>query len=149
MVAEALDTNITYQSTLDTISNILEQLKEKSQVKQKIIIDQQWDRLIEITNEQNELLTNLENNQAELDKVISVYFKDSQKQSKHLFAENINQYQEIERINARMLNDHLFVAQEKVKNLFRRRCEQKTYRPDMKKESNLFQNNPAIFDKVI
>ncbi|MCG8571544.1 MAG: hypothetical protein MJB14_15520 [Spirochaetes bacterium] len=149
MVTDNLSNNQNYQSTMESISNVLAQMKAKSKEKQKIILNQDWQQLKILTEEQNQLLAYLENLQSKMGNMIDDYCRDSRKDFRYILKTDIEEYQEVEKSNIKMLNDQLFVAQEKVNHLFKNTAHKKTYNREMKKETNLFDRDSGVLDKVI
>ena len=148
MVPEKLsDQN--YKSIIESLNQILYQLKQSSLEKQNVILKQDWTRLRALSEEQDELLSFLDVKQKKLSLYDDQRNNGSLKDIHLTIKKSIDDYREIEADNIRMLNDTLFVAKQKVEKIFRKQSGQKTYSKDLKKESNLWNNNPAVLDKFI
>lgn len=149
-------TKRTHSILLKTFLNILNHLKTTSIEKQKSILDQDWDKLSEIAQKQEQLKQYIEENQRALDDLSS---KDSQlfkaiksepenKALSTALQNTLNEYREIEKTNVKLLNDALYCARQKVTRLFKLKpkC---TYSKSLNQDVALWSENPVLLDKRI
>jgi hypothetical protein len=145
-----------YTSVLKTLNNIFEELLKIAKDMQKSILSQNWDRIYDLSRKQEELNLYFNNS------LITMEHNDPKKYSNDLTKDEqieisllrsrlktkISKYKDIELINAKLLNDNLFVAKHKVDNIFNTGNKKDTYNKEMKKESELWEDKPVMLSKL-
>lgn len=140
---------IIYKSILNTLLNLLKELKIISLKMQKHIVKQEWIKVYELSEEQDNLNKNFDKSIVNLNKNQNFENDMEIKSLKNDLKKQIKDYKEIEFINSKLLKDALFTAKQKVKYYFKNNNELDTYKKDMKKNSNIWNNNPVMLDKLI
>jgi predicted chitinase len=59
------------------------------------------------------------------------------------------EYKEIEALNFKMLKDNLFVTKQKLEKIFNQKPIKDTYTKELKKEEDIWNNTPVVFDRLI
>ncbi len=140
---------IIYKSILNTLLYLLKDLKIISLKMQKYIVKQEWIKVYELSEEQDDLNKSFDKSIMSFNKNYSIDNDIEIKSLKNDLKNQIKDYKEIEFINSKLLKDALFAAKQKVKYYFKNNNEIDTYKKDMKKESNIWNNNPVMLDKFI
>lgn len=140
---------IIYKSILNTLLVLLKDLKIISLKMQKYIVKQEWIKVYELSEEQDNLNKSFDKSIEYFNKNLKIENDMEIKILKNDLKNQIKGYKEIEFINSKLLKDALFAAKQKVKYYFKNHNEIDTYKKDMKKESNIWNNNPVMLDKFI
>jgi len=141
------------KSALKTLINIFDKLLFVSTEKQKAIIEQKWDDLNLLSNE-NQKLNNI------FDETMMVYqnkfdlsnnFDDDLEiqLQKKVLKEAVLKYKEVESFNFKLLKDAFFLAKLKVEKIFNKKVGNDTYNRDLKVSQELWDNSPCVLDKII
>ena len=142
--------DIFFKSELDTLNNILSQLISIAFDMQQNILKQKWNKVFELAESQKEvncffdeaikdIKTNFQNNKNKNNEITKI--KDE-------LINKIARYKELEFINAKLLDDSLYTAKQKINKIFKAE-EKRTYSKNIKKESNLWSNSPIILDSFV
>lgn len=145
------NSSLKYLSNLKALLNIFEKLQVIAKNKQKIILEQNWNELYSISEEQKEINCYFDNTMKYLEmetadiKSTDIEIKKIKKEIK----EKIMSYKEIENTNLRLLNDSFFFAKQKVEKIFNKKLNGETYNKEMKMVKDLWDNSPIILDRLI
>jgi len=145
------NSNPKYISNLKTLLNIFEKLQIIAKNKQKTILEQKWDELYSISEEQKSVNSYFDTTMKYLDMEKSnLKINDSEvNKIKKEIKEKMMSYKEIENTNLRLLNDSFFFAKQKVEKVFNKKLNNETYNRDLKTVKDLWDNSPIIFDRFI
>ncbi len=140
-----------YLSNLKVLLNIFEKLQVIAKNKQKIILEQNWNELYSISEEQKEINCYFDNTMKYLEmETADIRSTDIEiKKIKKEIKEKIMSYKEIENTNLRLLNDSFLFAKQKVEKIFNKKLNGETYNKEMKMVKDLWDNSPIILDRLI
>jgi hypothetical protein len=146
------ETTFQIKTALMTLNNLFDKFILISEEKQKVILEQNWDELLLVSIEQDNLnkffddtmksygnkfdLKNLHSNDQEIKKL------------KTELNEKIIKYKEVENLNFKLLRDAYFLAKIKVEKFFNKKVND-TYTRDLKKTQELWENTPYVLDSII
>ena len=140
---------IIYKSNLETVLNILKELIVISLNMQNYIVTQDWLKVYELSEDQEQLNKSFEESIMKLKKKNIKEDKKEIIDLKNVLKTRVREYKRIEFINSKLLKDALFAAKQKVKYFFNN-PKAETYKKDMKKDNNIWNtDNPVILDKFV
>ncbi len=128
---------IKLKSLLLSFATILEKLLGISVNKQNAILEQNWNEVFMLTNDQQEVAAFINEKDAELNSLLhTVGKRPDEKLDKLKFRirELIACYKETEGLNAQMLNDNMFAVKQKFEKLYNLKNND-VYTKDMKKQN--------------
>lgn len=144
-----------YESILKTFNNIFDNLISISKEMQKSILTQKWENVTKLANAQEEInmhfnkaLLLLEHNNIKLSELTNNEKESEMVSNKFKLRNKISTYKELENMNAKLLGDSLFVAEQKVEKYFNKKIETKTYSKEIKKESDLWKDKPVMLNRL-
>lgn len=148
----SIEQSIQVKSILVSLLCIFEKLIEITREKQTFILNQDWNNVFMLSNEQSDVINFLNKKDNEL-KQFSSFLKNIEDKEinnlKQKLKEYVKEYKEIESLNVQLLNDHLFTAKQKLENLFNIKSKNDTYTREMKKVSDLWDNNSVVLNKIV
>ena len=144
------DYSIQLKSILLSFINIFEKLLEVSVKKQQAIVEQKWNEVFLLTNEQEEIAEFINKKDGELQKVLKT--ANAMKNSgfdmlKSKIRELIGCYKEVENLNTKLLNDNLFVVKQKFEKIYNIRNDKEPYSKDLKKNKNVIENRSLVLNR--
>ena len=140
-----------YLSNLKTLLNIFVKLRLIAKNKQKIILEQKWEELYSISEEQKEANLYFDKTMKflEIDNSQDKNNGNESEKIKKEIKDIMMNYKEIENTNLRLLNDSFFFAKQKVEKIFNKKLNNDTYNKDLKMVKDLWDNSPIILDRFI
>ena len=148
----SVDQSIQLKSILVSLLCIFEKLIEITKEKQKSILNQDWNNVFLLANEQAEVVDFFNKKDRELKEFSSFLKKIDDKDINNLkqkLKEYVKNYKETENLNSQLLNDHLFTAKQKLEKLFNIKVKNNTYTRDKKKSNELWDNNSVVLNKIV
>ncbi len=143
-------------SVLDTFQNVIDKFVQISLDKQTMILESRWDRLNQLTDTQNELKSHLDNTEGNLLKLLSYIEKSNLAKDERIINKKkrirtaIEEYKENEKINIKMLDDYMYATKLKIETIYSKNTKKnETYSKELRKNCDLFNRDPLIFDKLI
>jgi hypothetical protein len=153
MVPDISTKNLKIKSVLKTLLNIFNELKIISIEKKKNIMEQNWELLYmnsgehqKINQHFDELMKSISQN-SDFKAEISV--DPELRELKKQIRQKLMEYKEIESLNFKMLKDNLFVTKQKLEKIFNQKPIKDTYTKELKKEEEIWNNSPVIFNRLI
>ena len=128
---------IKLKSILLSFATILEKLLAISVNKQQAILEQNWNEVFLLTNDQEEVATFINEKDAELMQMLHTVGKnpdDKLDELKFKIRELIACYRETESLNAKMMSDNMFAVKQKFEKLYNLKNND-VYTKDMKKQT--------------
>jgi len=140
-----------YLSNLNTINNILKEFIDNASKMQDSIISQNWDKINQISIEQENLNSYFDDAMQKIN-----YLKSNENQNdieinklKKNIKSQINEYKEKEILNTKLLNDAMYTAKKKVEYFFKKPVKTDTYNKESKKNNKLWDDDPIIYNRVV
>ncbi len=144
--------NDRYLSSIKALLNIFEKLDILAESKQKSILEQKWDELYSITEEQKEVNNYFDSTMKffRIEESGMASSNSEIKKIKDQIKKRIMSYKEKENTNLKLLKDSFFFAKQKVEKIFNKKINcNDTYNKDLKMVKDLWDNSPIIFDRLI
>lgn len=145
------NSDLRYISNLKTLLCIFEKLKAIAENKQKTILEQKWDELYSISEEQKEINSYFDKTMKflELDKEMLESNNKEIAKVKNEIKNIMMNYKEIENTNLRLMNDSFYFAKQKVEKIFNKKLNNETYNKELKMVKDLWDKTPIILDRFI
>ena len=145
------NSDMKHLSNLKTLVNIFEKLRIIAKNKQKTILEQKWEELYSISEEQKEANLYFDKTMKflEIDNSQDKNNGNESEKIKKEIKDIMMNYKEIENTNLRLLNDSFFFAKQKVEKIFNKKLNNDTYNKDLKMVKDLWDNSPIILDRFI
>ncbi len=148
----SIDQTIQLKSILLSLLCIFEKLIEITNEKQKFILNQDWNNVFLLANEQREVVNFLNQKDKELREFSNFLKRVDDKninEMKQKLKEYVKEYKNKENLNAQLLSDHLFTAKQKLEKLFNIKVKNDTYTRDMKKVNDMWDNSSIVLNKIV
>ncbi|MBR3732734.1 MAG: hypothetical protein IKQ61_07340 [Spirochaetales bacterium] len=141
---------IRLKSILLSFATILDKLLAISVNKQQAILEQNWNEVFLLTNEQQDVAKFINEKDAELVTVMNMagtQHDDKLDELKSRIRELIGCYRETESLNAQMMDDNMFIVRQKFEQMYNVR-EDSVYTKDMKKQKNDFGKQAMLINNL-
>ena len=141
---------IRLKSILLSFATILDKLLAISVNKQNAILEQNWNEVFLLTNEQQDVAKFINDKDTELVQVLNMVGmqQDSKLDDlKSRIRELIACYKETESLNAKMMDDNMFIVKQKFEQLYNVK-EDNLYTKDMKKQKSDFGRKPMLINNL-